>query len=316
MKQKVLTNLRLLGYCLLFSFQLSFQQGLAAQAGAIEAETAITETEAATEIVERPELTVNIARENYDNPLIQIETSMGNMILELFPEEAPIAVASFLALAEGSKEFIDPVTGEWVTRPFFDGLIFHRVIENFMIQGGSPNGQGNGNPGFSFKDEINARSLGLDRMPVLEDNGNPHRLLGISSQNDFQEKVLGPLYQNMGITSQEELDANIDGVDERIRAMTVKESYENLGYEYTETVISRNPVRGVIAMANSGPNTNGSQFFINLIDTEWLTGKHTVFGKVRGAGMDVLDAIAAVSVDDQSRPIEDVIILSVRQLQD
>jgi len=91
----------------------------------------------------------------------------------------------------------------------------------------------------------------------------------------------------------------------------VKESFENLGYRYTERVISRMPVRGVIAMANSGPNTNGSQFFINLGDSDWLAGKHTVFGKVR-AGLDVLDAIGKVTVDNQNRPVEDVIILSIR----
>ena len=263
----------------------------------------------------RPELTVNISREDFANPLVQIETSLGIIILELFPKEAPQAVANFIGLAEGSKAFIDPLSGEATTRPFYDGLTFHRVIKDFMIQGGSPTSFGDGHPGYQFDDEINARSLGLDKMLVIGDNGIPHPLLGIQTQTDFQQQVLGPLYQSMNLNSQAELEANIDEIDEYLRSLNLKQNYENQGYQYTETVISRRPVRGVIAMANSGPNTNGSQFFINLIDTPWLTGKHTVFGKVR-AGLEVLDDIGNVQVDSQSRPFREVTILSVRLLQD
>ena len=89
--------------------------------------------------------------------------------------------------------------------------------------------------------------------------------------------------------------------------------YENQGYQYTETLLSRMPVRGVIAMANAGPNSNGSQFFINLADTEWLAGKHTVFGKVR-QGLEVLDAIGSTTVDQQSRPVQDVTIIQIRKI--
>jgi peptidyl-prolyl cis-trans isomerase A (cyclophilin A) len=187
------------------------------------------------------------------------------------------------------------------------------VIGGFMIQGGSPTGQGDGNPGFRINDEINARSLGLDKMQVLDDTGTPHPLLAISNQQDFQQKVLMPLYEKMGITNQAQLEARIDDIDRTLRSMTVKESFENLGYRYSERFMSRMPVRGVIAMANSGPNSNGSQFFINLMDTDWLAGKHTVFGKIR-VGLEVLDAIGKVPVDSQDRPLQDVIILSIRQI--
>ncbi len=259
-------------------------------------------------------ITINFSREDFDNPVVEIRTNVGSMILELFPDEAPLAVANFLGLAEGTLPWIDPETGEQVLRPLYDGSIFHRVIDGFMIQGGSPTGSGAGNPGFQFRDEINARSLGLDKMQVIDQTGSPHPILAISNQQDFQQKILIPLYQEMGISSQDELDANIDAVNRRIRNMTVKESFENLGYQYTERIISRMPVRGVIALANSVPNSNGSQFFINLVDTDWLAGKHTVFGKVR-VGLDVLDAIGKVEVDSQSRPLQDIVIFSIRQLE-
>ena len=267
-----------------------------------------------SETLSTPSITNNFSREDFDNPVVEIRTNVGSMILELFPDEAPLAVANFLGLAEGTLPWIDPETGEQVLRPLYDGSIFHRVIDGFMIQGGSPTGSGDGNPGFQFRDEINARSLGLDKMQVIDQTGSPHPILAISNQQDFQQKILIPLYQKMGISSQDELDANIDSVNRRLRNMTVKESFENLGYQYTERVISRMPVRGVIALANSGPNTNGSQFFINLVDTDWLTGKHTVFGKVR-VGLEVLDAIGKVEVDSLGRPVQNIVILSIRQLE-
>ncbi len=260
-----------------------------------------------------PTLSINFSREDFDNPLVEIRTNLGSMILELFPDEAPLAVSNFIGLAEGTKTWIVPESGQQVRRPLYDGTVFHRMIEGFMIQGGSPTGLGDGTPGFQFRDEINARSLGLDKMEVINDSGVPHPILAINDQNDFQQNILIPLYRELDINSQEELELNIDLVDRRLRNMTVKESFENLGYQYTERVISRMPVTGIIAMANSGPNTNGSQFFINLVDTDWLAGKHTVFGKVR-AGLEVLDAIGAVAVDNEGRPLQDVEILSIRQL--
>lgn len=256
---------------------------------------------------------VSALREDPDNPLVEIQTSMGSMILELFPKEAPETVANFIGLAQGEKPFEDPQTGALVNRPFYDGLIFHRVIDQFMIQGGSPTGVGNGTPGYSFNDEINARSLGLDRMQALDDEGIPHPFLRIASQTQFQAVILEPLFTELNINSQEDLENNYALIEESINSLTVKDVYENQGYEYTETLDSRMPVRGVIAMANAGPNSNGSQFFINLIDTEWLAGKHTVFGRVR-QGMDILDAIGSTPVDEQDRPLQDVRIIQVKVL--
>ena len=137
-----------------------------------------------------------------------MQTNEGPIELELFDEDAPKTVANFKKLA---------------SEGFYDGLVFHRVIKDFMIQGGCPQGTGTGGPGYTFEDEFN------------------------------QHKV----------------------------------------------------VRGALAMANAGPNTNGSQFFIVTTDAApWLDGKHTVFGEVK-EGMDVVDAIEGLPTDARDRPRED-----------
>jgi FKBP-type peptidyl-prolyl cis-trans isomerase len=137
-----------------------------------------------------------------------IATNKGNITVELFYKKTPVTVANFISLAEGKNPF---VTVERLKgKPFFDGLKFHRVIKDFMIQGGDPDGNGSGGPGFAFKDEIT--------------------------------------------------DSKFDKA-------------------------------GILAMANSGPATNGSQFFITHKDTPWLNGKHTIYGQVT-QGMTVVNAIA------------------------
>ena len=146
--------------------------------------------------------------------------------VKLFDKEVPRTVANFVALAMGKVAWTDPKTGEKVTRPLYSGTIFHRVIPDFMIQGGDPTGTGSGGPGYQFEDEF-----------------NDHKV-----------------------------------------------------------------VRGALAMANAGPNTNGSQFFIVTTDAApWLDGKHTVFGRVT-TGMDVVDAIEQTPTDGRDKPREDVVI--------
>lgn len=140
------------------------------------------------------------------------QTSLGTIVCRLFPEKTPMTCANFIELAEGTREWKDPRTGAKVKRPFYDGLVFHRVIPEFMIQGGCPLGRGTGDPGYKFKDEFDP-SLKFDRP-------------------------------------------------------------------------------GLLAMANSGPNTNGSQFFITEVPTQWLTNKHTIFGEVV-SGLDLVTKIAA-----------------------
>jgi cyclophilin family peptidyl-prolyl cis-trans isomerase len=248
---------------------------------------------------------------------VVITTSMGVVVAELFDDEAPVTVANFLGLAQGEKAFTDPKTNMEVKRPFYDGLIFHRVIKGFMIQGGCPLGQGTGGPGYKFKDEINAKSLGLDReMAMVGDGMNP--LIGYM-QRDFMRVVIRPRMEALGVTAESTMEQQqkvFDGVLKEVRALSLQDFFEKLGYAYENTLPpSHKPLRGVLAMANSGPGTNGSQFFINLGDTPHLAGKHTVFGKVV-SGMEVVEAIGNVAVAEGDRPKEPVVIKSIRRETD
>jgi len=249
-------------------------------------------------------------KERQNNPVAVLNTTMGIIEIELFEHAAPETVANFIGLAEGTKSFIDSNSGKEVKRKYYDGLIFHRVIENFMIQGGCPLGTGTGNPGYSFKDEINADSLGLNNIKALTSQGEPNQLLGIRSQEQFNSYILAPLFEKMGISTQEELNKRTEEFQALLSEVSVKDVFEGMGYEYQTGIQSYKPLKGYLAMANSGPNTNGSQFFINLIDTPWLTGKHTVFGKVI-SGMSVVESIGKVSTGAGNKPNKDIRINSI-----
>jgi len=159
-----------------------------------------------------------------------LNTNQGPVVIRLFPDHAPKTVRNFVELAEGGKQWTDPRNGRPTTAKLYDGTIFHRVIPDFMIQGGDPLGSGRGGPGYQFADEFHP-DLAFDRPYLL-------------------------------------------------------------------------------AMANSGPGTNGSQFFITVAPTPWLNGKHTIFGEVI-EGADVVDLISRVKTGSQDRPAEDVTIESV-----
>lgn len=246
------------------------------------------------------------------NPVCLIKTSMGEIAVELFIKDAPKTVENFISLAEGKKKFTDPKTNLKVKKPYYDNLIFHRVIKNFMIQGGCPKGDGSGDPGYKFEDEINASYLGLDKMPVLDPEKGPHPYLGVQSKEQFFGVVIRPITLKLGIKNEKEFKNRLDEIQKIITSISLKESYEYRGYVYNDNIKSHHLDRGVLAMANAGPNTNGSQFFINLVDTKWLEGKHTVFGKVI-KGMDVVDKIGNVPVlPEKHKPKKNVKIISIR----
>jgi peptidyl-prolyl cis-trans isomerase A (cyclophilin A) len=159
-----------------------------------------------------------------------IKTSMGDIVVHLFDDKAPKTVANFVDLATGKKEWVDPKTGDKINRPLYNGTIFHRVIPDFMIQGGDPLGNGTGGPGYRFEDEFN---------PEL-----------------------------------------------------------------------RHSKAGILSMANAGPNTNGSQFFITVKPTPWLDGRHTVFGEVV-KGQEVVNAIVNAPRGPNDKPLKDIVIKEI-----
>ena len=143
-------------------------------------------------------------KEAKENPVCVIKTSMGDIHVELFAKDAPITVKNFIELAEGKKEFTNPDGKQTIKRPYYDNLTFHRVIKNFMIQGGCPKGDGTGGPGYRFKDEINALDLGLDKIKAVQPGGRVHPYLLVRTQQDYSRTVIMPLARKMGIRSQEE----------------------------------------------------------------------------------------------------------------
>lgn len=170
-----------------------------------------------------------------------LHTNHGDIRLELFENDAPKTVQNFVGLAEGTREFTDPQTGEKVTRPFYDGVIFHRIIDGFMIQGGDPIGTGTGGPGYTFDDEISEKNFNEPFMLAMANAGK------------------------------------------RMNAITGRPS-----------------------------GTNGSQFFITVAPTQYLHGKHTVFGQVADEdSKKVVSEIAKVKTDMRDRPLEDVVIEKV-----
>jgi peptidyl-prolyl cis-trans isomerase A (cyclophilin A) len=159
-------------------------------------------------------------------------TSEGTFTIQLYDQDAPKTVENFVGLATGAKEWTDPRSGRKSTAPYYNGTVFHRVIDGFMIQGGDPLGQGTGGPGYKFADEFHAKR--------------------------------------------------------------------------------RHDRAGVLSMANSGPNTNGGQFFITLAATPWLDNKHSVFGEIT-EGMDVVKKIGSTATSKPGdRPVKPITIDSVR----
>ncbi len=236
-------------------------------------------------------------------PRALIKTSLGDILVELWPQAAPQTVRVFLGLAEGKGTFTDVRTKKQVTitKPFYDGLTFHRVIPGFMLQGGCPRANGSGDAGFKYADEINAVKLGLDKLKVITGN-QPHPWLNIGSQQQFNRNIVAPVVRSMGITTQADFQKRLPEINAKISSMSLMQFYELTGYRYSKTLASVKPTRGTLALANAGPNTNGSQFFINVGDPVYLTGKHTVFGRVI-KGMDIVDKIANVKTTGKPKPV-------------
>lgn len=245
------------------------------------------------------------------NPVAVFETSMGTITIELYRHAAPKTVENFISLARGDKEFTD-AEGKPAKRPYYDGLIFHRVIPNFMIQGGDIKGNGTGGPGYQFADEINAKALGLDKIKVAS---SP------MARNEVAQVVRNDIFKALNIKSQADLTAKMKQAEAMLKTEQEKwgnKSLEDLyiarGVTYIPNLESESNTKGSLSMANAGPNTNGSQFFISVVDNLYLDGKHTVFGRVLG-GLDIAEQITKVERDQQDRPKTSVILKKVTVLE-
>ena len=213
-----------------------------------------------------------------------IETDKGNLIIELFPNVAPKTVENFVKLS---------------TEGFYNGVVFHRVIANFMAQTGDPTGTGAGGPGYQFEDEINANALGLDKIKIGE---SPY----------YERYMMMLAIRRLNIKSQEEFNQKRFAVERELRKiqeMSVKEVLQEIGYTYNENLPSIPGKRGSVGMANAGPNTNGSQFFINQVDTPHLNGLHTFFGQLQEESFPVLNKIIEAG-DGNSKIIKINIIVN------
>ena len=251
-----------------------------------------------------------------ENPVVLLQTTLGDIYVELLPKVAPKTVANFLGLAEGTTEFKDAATGKMVNRPYYDGTLFFRVIPNFMIQGGDQTNSGSGSAGYKFEDEISATALNLDKQAGPAD---PRTIQGIAQSRLFKKyNITDQASQAAAFAKHGQKKINEDfnkegqWVSQNIKGMSKRKVYEMMGYVYQDTLPSLPMAQGVLAMANSGPNTNGSQFFITEKDARHLDGKHTVFGRVL-IGNDVVARITHVPVNG-SRPKTDVVLTKVERL--
>jgi peptidyl-prolyl cis-trans isomerase A (cyclophilin A) len=234
--------------------------------------------------------TATQAMENPNNPLLLMRTSRGAIFMELFPESAPRNVANFVALAQAQVPLFDVTTDSMVQPNYYDGMTFHRVMKNYLIQAGAPRQPGAPVPEYQLDDEINARQFGLHEIKVLDALGKPHDWLNLKNNEDFQHEVLVPLYRQLEIRTPEALETRQFAVHDALQDMTLMQAYQNQGYRYNDRLISRAPLRGSVAMAGSGPNTNNAEFFITMIDAPWLVGKATIIGQVV-EGLDIVDRI-------------------------
>jgi cyclophilin family peptidyl-prolyl cis-trans isomerase len=234
-----------------------------------------------------PAQPIMVIMENPGNPLLHLQSSIGDVYLELFPQSAPLNVQRVLDLAQG--QLVTP--GQLNGTGYYDNLTFHRVVRNNFIQLGDPERALRSRPLNSVADEINARGLGLEQQALLNADGSAHPWLNVGDLEDFQQKVLRPLYRTMGIRSEQQLRNQQEAVFRRLNQMNLMQIYEAQGYRYNASLPSRRPISGSVLMANYGPGTNDGELIITTTDTPWLTGTHTVIGRVAG-GQAIVERIS------------------------
>ncbi len=251
------------------------------------------------------------AMENPANPLVLINTETGPIHIELLANEAPANAANFLSLME-AREAALPGTIPGA-RGYYDGMRFHRVIPGLLIQAGSPALHEGGREFTTLNNEINAASLGLDEQAVLFDNGEFNPLLGIRDKDDLEKILLRPLYRRLGIAGNAEVASRQDEILSALTEMSLLDAYAQLGYRYRNETATRALRRGILALANRGPDDNGPEFFILLADAPHLDGRYTVIGRVV-EGMATADRIGTTAIDPLDLTSSGRLIYSVRRI--
>lgn len=254
-----------------------------------------------------------LAMEDTSNPLMLLSTSAGLIYVEMLPAEAPENVARFIEFTVGEVPLIETDSTPTVSPGYYNGSRFHRVVPNFIIQAGSPEHNAHGRPQDYLADEINASALGLDRLPVILQAGEINPILNADSQQEFARRVLEPLYRQLGINSTEQLKTEESIIIDALQSLTVMRLYEFEGYRYQNRYPTRAITRGIVALANDGPNRNGPEFFIVLRDAPWLDGRYTVIGKVV-EGMETADRIGEKPIHPVAPDSESSRIYSIRKL--
>ncbi|MGB0231678.1 MAG: peptidylprolyl isomerase [Pseudohongiellaceae bacterium] len=254
-----------------------------------------------------------LAMEDSSNPLMLVSTSAGQIYIEMLPAEAPENVARFIEFTVGEVPLIETDSTLTVSPRYYNGSRFHRVIPNFIIQAGSPEHNAHGRPRDYLADEINASALGLDRLPVILQAGEINPILNTDSQQEFASRVLEPLYRQLGIDSPEQLETEESAIIDALQSLTVMRLYEYEGYRYQNRYPTRAITRGIVALANDGPNRNGPEFFISLSDAPWLDGRYTVIGRVV-EGMETADSIGDKPIQPVNPDPESTRIYSIRKL--
>ncbi len=254
-----------------------------------------------------------LAMEDSSNPLMLVSTSAGPIYIEMLPAEAPDNVARFIEFTVGEVPLTETNSTLTASPRYYNGSQFHRVIPNFIIQAGSPEHNAHGRPRDYLADEINATALGLDRLPVILQAGEINPILNADSQQEFASRVLEPLYRQLGIESPEQLETEESAIIDALQSLTVMRLYEYEGYRYQNRYPTRAITRGVVALANDGPNRNGPEFFISLSDAPWLDGRYTVIGRVV-EGMETADGIGDKPIQPVNPDPESTRIYSIRKL--
>ncbi len=242
-----------------------------------------------------------------NRPVVSMKTSMGTVYIELFTDIAPVTAANFIELASGSKEWTDPKTNSVVKKPFYDGLIFHRVMNDFMIQGGCPLGNGTGGPGYAFEDECYDYTGAAELKGVIKNDENAMAVY-MKIILPYLKSEADPHKDLVSIYRQSQTNQNLDAVKNHPIEF-YREVTGSTKPIYTGGKLKAQVQYASLCMANAGPDTNGSQFFIvtKKDGCPWLDGKHTVFGKVI-AGMAVVESIQKVKVSVNSKPEKNVVI--------